>query len=229
VIFDQIRLPFELYLTSEDRGIRQPFNQFGLNPQFGGWLTLHGGYFSERISDLTFGDPRILGGGFELTPGNLRVSFLYGKIQQSVDPDTLNGFRGSYDRWAWAAKVGYGAESDFHIHVNLMRAWDDSSSLEKALPDITPMENLAASVQLGVPLIGRAVFLSGEVAVSALTNNSRSPELADVHGVAHDHPFVCLVPRTHGAHGGAGICDAWLCPAAERRDGRDHCPDRSTV
>ena len=209
VLFDQIRLPFELYVTSEDRGFRQPFNQFGVNPQFGGWLTLHGGYFSERISDLTFGDSRILGGGVELTPGNIRVSFLYGMIQRSIDPDTLNGFRGAYERWAWAAKVGYGAESDFHFHLNVMRAWDDSSSLANALPDVTPLENIAASVQLGVPLVGRAVFLSGEFAVSALTNNTRSPELDDVPSSVSN----VFTPRTSSQVDGAATASLMIIPS----------------
>ncbi len=209
VLFDQIRLPFEVYLTSEDRGIRQPFNQFGVNPQFGGWLTLHGGYFSERISDLTFGDSRVLGGGFELTPGNLRVSFLYGMIQHAVDPDTLSGFRGAYDRWAWAAKVGYGAESDFHVHLNIMRAWDDSSSLSKPGSDVTPQENLAASVQLGIPLIGRAVFLSGEFAVSALTNNTQSPELDGVPASVSN----VFTPRTSSQVDGAATASLMIIPS----------------
>jgi len=177
VLFDQIRLPFQLYVTSDDRGVVQPFNQFGVNPQFWGWITLHAGYYSARISDLTIGDSRILGGGVELTPGPFKFSFLYGRIQQSAAADSTSGFRGAYQRWAWAAKVGYGEESSLHLHLNLMRAWDDSSSLKSPFPDITPMENLVASLQLGIPIWGRAVFLSGEVAAAALSNDTRSPVL----------------------------------------------------
>lgn len=179
-IYDQIRLPFEFYITSEDRGVRQPFNQFGVNPQLWGWMTLHAGYFSARISDLTFGDARMLGGGVELQPGNFRFSFLYGKIQQAVEEDTLNGFRGVYDRWAWAAKIGYGAESDFHIHLNMMRVFDDSTSLAHPLPDITPEENFAVSVQYGVPIIGHALMLSGEVAAAAFSSDTRLAQLGNV-------------------------------------------------
>ncbi len=180
IIYDQIRLPFEFYITSEDRGVRQPFNQFGVNPQFWGWLTLHAGYFSARISDLTFGDARMLGGGVEAQPGNFRFSFLYGKIQQAVEEDTLNGFRGVYDRWVWAAKVGYGAESSFHIHLNVMRAFDDSTSLSHPLPDITPQENFAVSVQYGVPILGHALTLSGEVAAAAASSDTHLAETGNL-------------------------------------------------
>jgi hypothetical protein len=210
VLFDQIRLPFEFYLTSEDRGVRQPFNQFGVNPQFGGWLTLHAGYFSERISDLTFGDARILGGGAELSPGGFRASFLYGRIQQSVGADTLNGFRGAFERWAWAAKLGYGSESDFHVHVNFMRTWDDSTSLPNALPDVTPTENIVASVQVGLPLVGRVLFLSGEIAASALTNNTRSSEL---NGIPSNLTEV-FTPRSSSQVDGAAMASLTFIPSS---------------
>ena len=68
-LFDQIELPFELYLSTEQTRFQQPFNQFGVSPKISDWLTLHAGYFSTRISDFTFGDLRMLWGGFELTPG----------------------------------------------------------------------------------------------------------------------------------------------------------------
>ncbi len=105
VIYDQIRLPFEIFVTNDDRGYRQPFNQFGMSPNFWGWLTLHGGYFSSRLSELSFGDTRLLGGGVELTPGDWRVSVLYGRSQMAVDPDTANGVRGLYERTIFTAKA----------------------------------------------------------------------------------------------------------------------------
>ncbi len=210
VLFDQIRLPFEFYLSSEDRGVRQPFNQFGVSPQFGSWLTLHAGYFSERISDLTFGDARILGGGAELTPGPLRISFLYGRIQQSVDADTVNGFRGAYERWAWAAKLGVGAETDFHVHLNVMRAWDDSSSLAHPLPDITPAENLTASLQLGVPIVGQAVFVSGEAAVSAYTTNTHGSELDGVPSAVKN----VFTPRSTSQLDAAATASIMIVPSS---------------
>ena len=210
VIYDQIRLPFEFYITSEDRGVRQPFNQFGVNPQLWGWVTLHAGYFSARISDLTFGDARMLGGGVELTPGNFRFSFLYGKIQQAVEEDTLNGFRGVYDRWAWAAKVGYGAESAFHVHLNVMRVYDDSTSLSHPLPDVTPQENFAVSLQYGFPVIGHLLTLSGEVAASALTSDTRLAEAGDFPSALKN----VFTPRVSSQADGAATMSLAITPAS---------------
>lgn len=210
VLFDQIRLPFQIYATSNDRGVVQPFNQFGVNPQFWGWITLHAGYYSARISDLTIGDSRILGGGVELTPGDFKFSFLYGRIQQSAAADTTSGFRGAFDRWAWAAKIGYGAESSFHVHLNLMRAWDDSSSLKSPLPDATPMENLVASVQFGLPIVGRFLFLSGEVAAAALSNDTRSPVLDGTPSAL----LNIFTPRQSSQVDGAATASLTITPAS---------------
>ena len=172
-IFDQIRLPFEFYVTSEDRGFQQPFNQFGVNPELWGWLTLHAGYYTANTSELTYGDARMLGAGVEARPGNFRMAFLYGRIQQALAPDTANGFRGAFERRAWAAKIGYGAETGLHLYVNLMRAYDDSTSLSGAPPDVAPKENLVASVQYGIPLLTHALFLSGEFALATISNDTR--------------------------------------------------------
>ncbi len=210
VIYDQIRLPFEFYISSEDRGVRQPFNQFGVNPQLWGWLTLHAGYFSARVSDLTFGDARMLGGGIEMTPGDFRFSFLYGRIQQAVEEDTVNGFRGVYDRWAWAAKIGYGAENAFHVHLNVMRVYDDSSSLSHPLPDITPQENLAVSLQYGVPILGHVVVLSGEVAAAALTSDTRLAQVGNLPAALKNF----FTPRISSQVDGATTMSLALQPSA---------------
>ncbi len=44
-IYDQIQLPFEFYISNQERKLQQPFNQFGVSPRISDWLTLHAGYF----------------------------------------------------------------------------------------------------------------------------------------------------------------------------------------
>jgi hypothetical protein len=186
VLFDQIRLPFEVFITNDEQGYRQPFNQFGVSPRLWGWLTLHAGYFSSQLSELSFGDMRLLGGGVELAPGDFRFSVLYGCSQQAVNSDTANGVRGLYERTILAAKLGYGADNSAFIHMQFLRAWDDSTSLTLAPSDVAPVENLVASLAFGLPLFGDIVRITGETAVSAFSNDTRSPE---------DDDFTLSFPR----------------------------------
>jgi hypothetical protein len=158
-LFDQITLPFEFYLSNQDRGYRQPFNQFGVNPHLWNWLTLHAGYFSSHISDLTFGDTRLYGGGIDLTPGQFRVSFLYGRSQAAVAVDTVLGIRGAYARKMMAAKLGYGNPGGWFIDLNFLHSIDDSTSLN--LPAAGSASDSVLSLYLSAPtenVVGSLAF-----------------------------------------------------------------------
>ena len=211
VIYDQIRLPFEIFYTNDDRGYRQPFNQFGMSPTLWGWLTLHGGYFSSRLSELSFGDMRLMGGGVELTPGDFRLSVLYGRSQMAVDADTVNGVRGLYERTIIAAKVGIGAENASYVHLNFVRAWDDSTSLRNAPPDVTPVENVVVSLSYGFPLFDDEVRLTGETAVSAFSSDTRSPEEGDIGGTFLQSIFT---PRRSSQFDGATTLTLGITPSS---------------
>ena len=173
---DYVSIPFELYRTSRQATFQQPFNQFGASPTFFGWLTLHGGYFSTRLSDLTFGDTRLLGGGVDLRPGSFRISFLYGRMRAPLNPDTANSFFGTYERKALGFKVGYGKEDATFVDVNVVRVFDDSSSISFSPVPLPAVENLVASLAFGFPIAGDVVRVKGEAAVSAFTNDLRAQE-----------------------------------------------------
>jgi len=181
-IYDQIQLPFEIYYTSEDRGVRQPFNQFGVSPHLWGWLTLHAGFFSTRFSEFTFGDGRLLGGGVEITKESFRFGFVIGRSQQAVAADSAAGFRGAYRRTQYAARIGFGPETGAYINVNLAHASDDAGSLPNAPPENAPTENAVASLTYGFPIGGELFKLSGETAVSAFTNDTESEKLEGYSG-----------------------------------------------
>jgi len=183
-IYDQIVLPFEVYYTTVDRGFRQPFNQFGVSPRLFGWLTLHGGYFGTQVSELTFGDSRILGAGVELSPGSFRFAALYGRVQQAVQPDTAKGIRGEYKRRVWAGRIGYDNGRRTSVVFNMMKAKDDLSSIENSHTGLAPKENLVASLSFGFQ-IGSSFHLAAEAAASAFTNDSRSDTLQDVASGFH--------------------------------------------
>jgi len=175
-LFDQVQLPFELWYTTSQIGFQQPFNQFGVNPKIGNWLTLHAGYFYARVSDLSFGDARMMGGGFELTPGNFVFSALYGRIRAKRDADSSVHFPGEYKRMALALKIGYGKEGDIFANLNLTKGWDDTTTHFTQDNSPTPNENFVSSFAFGAP-ITQLFRLSGEAAISCFTNNIFDEEI----------------------------------------------------
>lgn len=218
-LFDQITLPFEVYISNRDRGYQQPFNQFGVNPHLWNWLTLHAGYFSSQISDLTFGDARLLGGGIDLTPGNFRFSFLYGRSQAAVAADTLHDIRGEYARHVMAAKIGYGNTNGWFIDLNIMHSLDDSTSLTLpqagvasdsilALYSTAPTENAVGSLAFGMSFFQSRVRLKAEAAVSAFTNDIRSLPLQNVKSLG-----FLFTPRTSSQIDGATTVTINIVPA----------------
>ena len=218
-LFDQISLPFEVYISNTDRGYQQPFNQFGVSPHLWNWLTLHAGYFSSQISDLTFGDSRLLGGGIDLTPGQFRFSFLYGKSQSAVAVDTVNNIRGEYSRKIMAAKIGYGNTNSWFIDLNLMHAIDDSTSLTLPQAGVAsdsvfdlyltaPTENLVGSLAFGMSFFQSHLRLKAEAAVSGFTNDIRSPQLDNTRSLG-----FLFTPRTSSQIDGASTVNINIIPA----------------
>ncbi len=176
-LIDQISLPFEFYFTSNQTGFRQPFNQFGVSPRIGDWLTLHAGYYSAQISEYTFGDTRLLGGGVELHPGAFTLKALYGRSQTAVEPDSIHQVIGTYKRTMWGGKIGYGRENGFMVGLNVWHAVDDSTSIRGTPAGVAPTENLVSSLNTSFPLAGNVLQFSAEVAAAAFTNDIRIAEI----------------------------------------------------
>jgi hypothetical protein len=218
-LFDQITLPFELYISNTDKGYRQPFNQFGVSPHLWNWMTLHAGYFSSQISDLTFGDARLLGGGIDLTPGEFRFSFLYGRSQAAVAADTIQGIRGEFARKILTAKIGYGNPNGWFVDLNFLHAIDDSTSLTLPKAGLAsdsilsfyltaPTENVVGSLAFGMSFLDSRVRLKAEAAVSGFTNDIRSPLLEGAKGLGS-----LFTPRTSSQVDGATSVTMNVVPA----------------
>ena len=175
-IYD-LSLPFSFVYSEQERGISQPFNQFGVSPHYK-WLTAHVGFRNLTFSPYTLAGHQILGAGIEMNPGNFRFGFIAGRLQRSVEEDTSAAFVvPAYERSALSGKIGYGTEEN-HIDLIMLKGKDDPASLSRPViyADVRPAENLVAGVSGRLsPVDG--LSLSGELALSDYTRDIRSDEL----------------------------------------------------
>ncbi len=180
-LFDVLDLPFELYFNQlqggaqGQYGFQQPFNQFGVTPRFG-WVQLYAGWYSTRISDLTFGDLRILGGGIELSPGPFRAAVHYGYTRQPLNPDSTLGFWGEYRRRIVMGKVGFETHRGDFLSFQVMSSQDEPGSIRPDLLTPSPQANVVFSVAGGLSGFDGVVRLRGEVSTGVFTNNTSSQQ-----------------------------------------------------
>jgi hypothetical protein len=130
---------------------------------------------------------QILGAGFELNPGKLRLGFMYGRLRRAVQfippPDSLSldsllqthpipiAEDPVYKRNGWSAKVGYGDNNNF-IDLILFKGADDASSIsdDSVRQIIRPAENAVIGINARKTLFNTlSVFFEG--AVSAFTRD----------------------------------------------------------
>lgn len=175
-LLDQIAIPFDAYVSSLGSGYSQPFNQFGIHPRLGNWLTVHAGYFTKNISSLSFGDARILGGGIDFTPDMLRVSVFHGATLLAREADSTVNFNGDYLRRVTGLSVGY-TENGSTAKITLMQSSDDAESIRRTDRTRTPQANLISTISFETAIEDIAT-ISGEVGVSFFTFDTQA-EVAD--------------------------------------------------
>lgn len=196
-LFNQIDIPFELYLSNNDTRFLQPFNQFGVSPKISNWLRLHGGYFYANMSEFSFGDIKVYGGGIELTPGNFRLKAYVGRSRVAKDPDSLRSFGGIYKQNIYAFMLGYGNEEKAFLNFNVVKAVDDSNSITPISFSERPIENLVGSASFGLRII-QPLFIKGEVAASLFSSDITARKVEDIK-----LPSSLFTPRTSSQVDGA--------------------------
>jgi hypothetical protein len=77
-----LQLPFSFTYSNSSFNYAQPFNRFGISPEYK-WIRLHLGYRSMSFSPLTMAGHSFLGAGVELNPGKLRFGAVYGRFNHS--------------------------------------------------------------------------------------------------------------------------------------------------
>ena len=166
-------VPFSFSYSNQQRSFRQPFNRYGLAPQYK-WIKTYLGYNNISYSNYTLNGHVFLGGAVELTPGDFRINAMVGRLQKAVEEDTLNEARiiPAYQRMGYAFQVGYG-KGKSSIDLILFKAEDDENSLgsHPRQDDVRPQDNLVLSI-MGKQQIMERLMVSAEFASSAFTRNT---------------------------------------------------------
>lgn len=168
-----VSFPFSIVVSDQQRGFRQPFNQYGISPAYK-WVTLHLGWQSIQWSEFSMAGYNLLGAGVELNPGKLRLGFVYGRLNKAIDENStqpLSFQTPTYLRTGYAAKVGYGTERN-HIDVTFLNAKDDPNSLKNipAATGLHPAENVVLGITSKFSFLKHFVW-DMDVAGSVYTRN----------------------------------------------------------
>lgn len=132
-LFGLLQIPFEFLISSEGSSARQNINQFGINPSWE-WGTLHLGDFTNDYSQFTLSGINIRGGGIDIHPGIFRFSTTAGFTYRSVPGGAQDG---TFKRFLFAAKLGFGKEESSFVDFIFLRAKDEISSLNQTSKSIT--------------------------------------------------------------------------------------------
>jgi len=181
-----ISVPFSFVLSEQERSFRQPFDQFGLSPNWR-WATVHLGYRNLTWSPYTLAGQTFLGTGVELNPRWLRLGAMYGRFRRAVKEDTIAAPPGSveqtpaYRRAGYALKLGLGRPANY-VDIIFLRAADDSSSLPSRplKTELMPAENAALGISMRQG-IGRVLSLDLDLAASVLNRDQASPPIVSDH------------------------------------------------
>ncbi len=180
--------PISASYSQMNKSFEHPFYRFGVSPTYK-WAKLNLGHRSTNFSQFSVSGQKSFGAGIELTPGKLRLGFMYGKFQRDVGYRTTNPIndfeQNDYSRKGYAAKIGIGSKKN-HFDLVFMRIADDLASFDTST-NILPESNVIASAITKFSL-GKHVKLHAEVAASVITRDmsANSLDLSDIPNFLHN-------------------------------------------
>lgn len=145
-----ISFPFSVVVSDQQRSYTQPFNQYGISPNYK-WMTLHAGWRSLEFSPFSLVGHNFLGGGIELNPGKLRFGFVYGRFNKAIEEDIHQSLaiaqQPAYKRMGYSVKLGLGTEKN-HFDVIFLKGKDQVNSLSRQPSSIplAPAENSVLAI-----------------------------------------------------------------------------------
>ncbi|MBL6448463.1 hypothetical protein JMN32_19275 [Fulvivirga sp. 29W222] len=184
-------VPFSFSFSNQNRSFSQPFNRYGVTPQYK-WVKAYLGYNSMNFSKYTLAGHVFLGAGVELTPGKWQFSAMYGELNKAVPEDTLaiTSNLPAFKRMGYGMKAGYHDQAH-SLEVIIFKAEDELGSIPyvPVQNEVLPKENLVISF-LGRKQLFKRVSLNMEYATSALTHDIRSEEVEASHTLAQTPLFT---------------------------------------
>ena len=176
-------IPVSFIISNHQRSIQQPFNRFGIAPEYK-WVKAYLGYNTMALSKYTFSSRQFLGAGVELKPGKLRLAALYGRLQKAVREDSTETETNSYllrqslprfERRAFGGKLGFGTEESF-VDLVGMKAFDvmGEDDPEDTI-NVRPQENVALGIRSQLK-ITKELQLKFDLASSVYTRDTASAE-----------------------------------------------------
>ncbi|HNW50356.1 MAG TPA: hypothetical protein PKH79_04685 [Prolixibacteraceae bacterium] len=200
-----VHLPFSFMYSGKNLSYTQPFNRFGISPEYK-WIKLHLGYRSMNFSSCTLAGHSFLGAGVELNPGNFRFAGVYGRFKQKTIPNTINPADTLYapTRKGYSFKVGVGSQTNY-FDLIFMHIADDSLSVD--LSQGGTLKELQANTVLGTHFkfkLAKSLVWETEGALSLLTKNMADNHLSDI-----DNPIVKSLTGTLKLNASSEYSTAW--------------------
>ena len=166
-----------IYISSEERSTRQPYNRYSLDfyvPHF----NLHLGDHNQVFSNTTIAGKNVRGVGGDLQFGFFKLSSFYGQIQRHIKGtmvvDTIDtvvdtSFTGSYyNRNSLGVRMQFGNERGFYVSLNALKTKDDMKSEDYAQ---NPKDNIVVGLDSKLSLFKSRLQFGWEVSASLLNNN----------------------------------------------------------
>ncbi len=174
-----IKTPFSAAVSDGDLTYRYPSYAFaGISPVYK-WITVHAGDRTLNFSPYTFTGHHFHGAGLELKPGKFYFAAFTGRLRRARPEEAgqIQRLDPVFKRTGWGIKTGI-TDGSNAFHLILFSARDEAPSFEPTdtLHAVSPEANTVFGLQIKRQ-IGKLAMVDLDFARSALTRDTRSPEI----------------------------------------------------
>jgi len=184
-----------IYISSEEKSSRQPYNRYSLDLYVPD-LQLNIGDHNQVFSNTTIAGKNVRGVGGELNFGFFKLHSFYGQIQRHITgtqdttstPYDTTYTGGYYDRNTLGVRLRFGNERTFYVGLNAVKTKDDMGSEKYAQ---NPKDNIVIGLDSKLSLCKRRFQFGWEVAASLLNNDISAGVISqnDLDSLGIELPF----------------------------------------